>query len=221
MNTAKTASCGGLWWKKDRKENNSITNALYLQVAAALAERVPSESKSKTYCAQAIEHAEWFLSSGLINAENTVADSLSVETCLPAGPNFSYNNGATIAGLVEIYLHLGEMKYLDTATRIAHGVLQTLTDGQGILVEHTYPDDMDPNSAQFKGVFARSLAALHKVRPEPVFADFLRRNADAIIKSDTDEKGRLGPHWQGPSFEADVSSHSSALDCLVAAAAVS
>jgi len=123
--------------------------------------------------------------------------------------------------LLKLSAATGDFSYLTEAITIANAALKALTDSNNILTESGGIDE-DNNLAQFKGIFTRNLAALQKVAPNEAFVTFLTKNADSIWKSDRDaQTGFIGPHWQGPFATATAPSQSSAIDCLVAAAAVS
>ena len=212
------ATCGGHWWSKDNDANTAIGNELYVSVAAALANRV--DDQKSYYRDTALQEVEWFLNSGLINENNTINDGLDLTTCEPTGTVFTYNQGVILGALVELYKLTSNQTYLDTASRIAHGAIEHLTDDDGILTEPGYPGPLDLTSGQFKGVFARNLAYLQSFAGDDAYVSFLQTNADALWAR-CQESGKLGPNWQGPYSDATAPSQSSALDCLVAAAALS
>ncbi|WPH02205.1 glycoside hydrolase family 76 protein [Acrodontium crateriforme] len=210
------ATCGGHWWSKDKKDNTAIGNQLYLQVAAALANRVPSQRAYYQKYAQ--DEVNWLLSSGMINGNNTFNDGLDISTCKPEGWVFTYNQGVILGALVEMNALTGDSNYLDTAKSIAYGAMDHLSNN-GILTEPEYPDT-DVTGAQFKGVFARNLADLYAAQPDDTYVNFLQNNADSIWANARGSNGQIGADWQGPVKDIFASSQGSALDCLVAAAAV-
>ena len=213
------ATCGGHWWDKEDDANTAIANELYLAVAASLANRSPDEKAY--YEGIAVDQANWFLSSGLINENNTIYDGLDLSDCQPMGLVYTYNQGVTIGGLIELHKLTSNQTYLDVASKIAHGTLDNLCGVNGILIEPGYPGALDITSAMFKGVFARNLAYLQAVAGDDAYVTFLQQNADAIWTLDREDDGQLGPNWQGPYFAASASSQGSAMGCLVGAAAVS
>ena len=212
------AACGGHWWSKDNDANTAIGNELYLAVAASLANRADNGSK---YASIATREVEWFMNSGLINENNTIDDGLDLTSCTATGATYTYNSGAILGALLEMNRLTPTKTYLDLASDIAHGAIDTLTDGNGILIEVGYPGPPDDTGAQFKGIFARNLAYLQSAAPDDAYVSFLQLNADSIWTADRQDDSLLGPDWQGPYFDAGAASQSSALDCLVAAAAVS
>lgn len=72
-----------------------------------------------------------------------------------------------------------------------------------------------------KASLRANLAYLQSAAPDNAYVSFLQKNAHTLWTDDRQNRGQLGPNWQGPYFEASAASQSSALDCLVAAAAVS
>lgn len=224
--TGLNATCGGHLWAKDQNYNTAIGNELFLALAASLANRMPSgatASSGQSYLSYAVAEAEWFLNSGFINSNNTINDSLDLDSCTNNGtePTFTYTQGVILGALVELNKATGNQTYLDTASAIAHGAIDHLTYSNGILTEPGYPGPPDTTGAQFKGVFPRNLQKLQAVAPDNAFVTFLQANADAIWSEDRNSTSfQIGPDWQGPWFDASAASQSSAIDCLVAAAAV-
>jgi predicted alpha-1,6-mannanase (GH76 family) len=212
------ATCGGHWWSKDNDANTAIGNELYLAVAASLANRA---SNSSEYADIAKREVDWFLQSGMINDNHTVNDGLNLTSCTVIGPTYTYNSGVILGALFEMHTLTSNQTYLDIASSIAHGATTTLVDSDGILTEVGYPSPPDTNGAQFKGIFARNLAYLQSVAGDDAYVSFLQKNADSLWSTDRKGNSLLGPFWQGPYEDANAASQSSALDCLVGAAAVS
>lgn len=223
LKTGLGATCGGQWWDKDHTSSNTINNALFLSVAASLANRVGNDKQAE-YRDAATSQVDWLLSKGLDNSNNTFVDGLSLDDCSPEGDVFTYNQGAMIGGLVEVNKLTGNSSYLDKAAEIAQGAMDHLTS-DGILTELSIYPDADQTAAQFKGVFVRNLVSLQSARPNSDYIGFLQNNADALWAQDRidagSNEGQLGSAWQGPVTSVSAASQSSALDCLVAAAAVS
>nr|OQO20222.1 hypothetical protein B0A51_11629 [Rachicladosporium sp. CCFEE 5018] len=221
LTTGLDASCGGQWWSKDRGYIASINNELFLAVAASLGNRSPNDGT--VYRTYAANQADWLIQhSGLMNSDDLFLDGLDPSTCTSGSHTtiWTYNQGAILGGLVELYYLTSDSSYLNTADSIAHGALLHLTD-TGILTEPSYPGPPDATAAQFKGVFVRNLAKLQSVRLDGDYVAFLQRNADSIWNNDRQDDGEIGPDWQGPLFDANMASQSSGIDCLVAAAAMS
>lgn len=218
--TGNDATCGGHWWSKDKTSNNLIANSLYLATAAALANRRKDNGEYQQY---AQSQMEWFMESAPYTADNTLRDGLNINnTCQPDGGVYTYNQGVMLGALVEMQKLTGNTTYLDIATDIAMGTLKTMVDENGILTEFASGPTTD--AAQFKGIFARNLVTLHKARPDNAYVVFLQKNADSIWAQARDENGQIGYPWQGP-YTGDnapnAATHSSAIDCFIAAAVVS
>jgi predicted alpha-1,6-mannanase (GH76 family) len=86
-------------------------------------------------------------------------------------------------------------------------------------------DTCEPNcggdGSQFKGIFARNLQLLHEAAPDPAYVKTIQANANSIWNNDRDQGNMLSINWAGPfSAPANASTHSSAMDALVAAITV-
>jgi len=218
---------GGIWWKKDRKYKNAIANELYLSVAASLANRVTD--RKDDYLSIALGEWEWFKASGMINGGNLINDGLTINadgSCFNNNSStWTYNQGVILGGLVELSKATNNnTSYLDEATNIAKAALLRLCDSLGILHE---VDRCEPNcgddGSQFKGIFMRNLNYLHAVAPQDVFRTAIMANADSIWKNNRNENNQLGISWLGPPNAGggpNASTHSSAMDAIVAAMAI-
>ncbi|RDW87453.1 hypothetical protein BP5796_03147 [Coleophoma crateriformis] len=212
-----SSPCGGIWWDKARTYVNAIPNELFLSVAAHLANRSTHKATREYYRKIAIAQWKWFQASGMINAEHLVNDGLTADCRNNHGAIWSYNQGVVLGGLVELSIATQERKYLKAAKRTAEAAIEALSDSDGILHEACEPD-CGADGSQFKGIFARNLQKLHQVEPKWLFAEFLARNAASIWKYDRNGRDQMGLVWSGPSpGSVNASTHSSALDALVAA----
>lgn len=222
--------CGGKRWAKTGDVRIAIiANSLYLDVAASLANRVTDK---KTYYADEA-HKEWaWIEKHKIvsnSGNNTIMDGLKPETCKPGGYVWTYNVGSMVSACVEMFKLTANRDFLNKAITISRGIINHNCDKHGVLTEYGYPrkptmyasGKIDGDFAQFKGIFVRALATLHKFTPQDEFKKFLVKNADSIWSKSRSPKGLLGANWQGPVTAVGVQSQSSAADCLVAAARVS
>ncbi|KAJ3497045.1 hypothetical protein NLG97_g2196 [Lecanicillium saksenae] len=223
MQTGVGGPCnGGIYWSKDRTYVNAIANELYLSVAASLANRIPSES---IYLQTAKDQWEWFSKSGMINSDNLINDGLTGDCKNNGQQTWSYNQGVILGGLVELFRATRDRSLLNTASNIAKAAIKKLSNKDGVLVEtgdcEDQPGRCGQDGQQFKGVFIRNLAYLHRASPDSQFRSFILTNANSIWKNDRDtSSNKLGVAWAGPYYDATSPSHSSALDALVAAIAV-
>lgn len=212
---------GGIWWSKDRTYKNAIANELYLAVGASLANRVPAQKAYYTKIAQ--DQWTWFKNSGMINAQNTINDGLT-STCQNNGQNtWSYNQGVILGGLVELNQAAADPSLIDEAHTIATAAIGALSKN-GILHDACEPN-CGNDGPQFKGIFMRNLMYLQQASGEAAYKAYIQQNADAIWSDDRNiNNDTLGVVWSGPASlggAPSASKQSSALDALVAAAAVS
>ncbi|KAL2266890.1 hypothetical protein VTJ83DRAFT_4167 [Remersonia thermophila] len=217
---------GGIWWSKYRDYKNAIANELHLSVAASLANRVPA--RKGEYAGIASQAWAWFQASGMINENGLVNDGLDIlpdGRCVNNGrPTWTYNQGVLLGGLVELAAATGDRSVLDQAVRTAKAALQALTDDEGILREATGCEPhCGTDGSQFKGIFMRNLASLHRVAPNEEFRVAILRNADSVWTKNRNDKNQFGISWSGPPDAGGgptAGTHSSALDVVVAARAV-
>ncbi|ODA76359.1 hypothetical protein RJ55_08205 [Drechmeria coniospora] len=220
MRTGLNTPCGGIYWSKERKYVNAVANELYLAVATSLAKRIPD---NRMYLDIALAQWAWFNGSGMINGENLINDGLD-EHCKNNGlQTWSYNQGVILGALAELSTITRDQQYVNRAVTLAMASMKALSNAEGILVEtdkcELKPGNCGRDGAQFKGIYVRNLAYLHKVAPRREFADFIIRNADSIWQRDRN-RASLGIAWAGPYIKATGQTQSSALDALVAAISV-
>jgi predicted alpha-1,6-mannanase (GH76 family) len=226
MVTAWDETCnGGLWWNQDRKYKNAITNELFLAVATRLHQLSPAAER--TYLDWALREWDWLQASGMINQVELVNDGLTADCKNNGKPTYTYNQGVILAGLADLHAITGDNAYLRQAEAIADAAMRDLitppsADRPGILTE---PGEADMagrrgDGSQFKGVFIRNLYYLHSHAPKASYRDFIFRNALSIWQHNRNAEDQFGNFWAGPFDCADASRQSSALDALVAAAAL-
>jgi uncharacterized repeat protein (TIGR01451 family) len=208
---------GGIWWNEDKGYKNSITNELFIKLAAQLHNTLPGDT---VWLDRAEQDWHWFRDSGLINGDNLVNDGLN-GACRNDGTSavFSYNQGVILGALVQLDI-AGDDEALPAADRIATAAVTspTLAPG-GILADPGEPQsDGGADGPTFKGVFARNLDELDRHEGgRPPYRDFLQRQARSIAGHDRNAAGQYGYHWAGPLDTADAARQGSALDALVAA----
>lgn len=217
-----TETCGGgIWWSKKTRYKNAIANELFLSVAASLANRVSDPVRREHYHEWAQREWSWFDHSGMMNAQGLVNDGLDSKNpsaCVNNGrTTWSYNQGVILGGLVELAKADNNSQLLDRADAIASATMEHLTVAGGVLNDRTVHGNDAP---QFKGIFLRNLMALQQAAPHASYKSFARANARSIIKHDTGAGHTYGGLWQGPFDSADAIRQTSALDALIAAAAM-
>jgi predicted alpha-1,6-mannanase (GH76 family) len=209
---------GGIWWKKDRHYKNAIANELFLSIAAHLALR-ESGGRRKSYLAWAKREWTWFDNSGMINNDNLVNDGLTPE-CKNNGRNtWTYNQGVLIGGLVELSAVTGDAVPKSEAKLIARAAITRLTDTNQVLHDRSEPK-CSPDTVQFKGIFLRNLLTLEKAEPDESYVKFIRINATSVWNNARTEDNEFACTWSGPAQADGAGASTSALDSLVAAAAL-
>ncbi|KAI0998118.1 hypothetical protein K3495_g10074 [Podosphaera aphanis] len=219
MKNATTTPCGGgIWWDRSHSYVNAIANELYLSVAAHLANRAPFMQR-KTYRQIAIEQWEWFERSGMINPDYTISDGLTSSCASNNGTVWTYNQGVILGGLVELSRATSNSSYLIPAQNIALAAITNLTDSKGVFHDVCEPDCGNDGS-QFKGILMRNLRALQTAAPNNKVLSSLAANAVSIWKHNRNEDNQFSVNWAGPfAAPANASTHSSAMDAIVAASA--
>lgn len=125
---------GGLWWTRDKGYKNAIPNGLFIKLAAALHNRIPGDSQ---YLEQAKEVWTWFRASGMFNANNLINDGLDSNCNNNGQVTWSYNQGAAIGGLVELFKATAQQSYINEARAIADAVLRSpQLNPNGVLFEY-------------------------------------------------------------------------------------
>ncbi|KAJ6120466.1 Six-hairpin glycosidase [Penicillium sp. IBT 18751x] len=212
-------SNGGIPWNPSNDYVNAITNELFLSTAAHLANRVPS--KKDYYVDWAQKEWNWFLAQDFIGENNTINDGL-LDNCQNNGATvWSYNQGVVLGGLVELNKAAPNKTYLGTANAIAEAAIETLTDSNKVLHDSCEPDNCEPDATQFKGIFIRNLEMLQRASPRDIYREVIISSADSIWNDDRNGQGQLGVDWAGPLHDpADATTHSCAMEALVAAISV-
>lgn len=132
---------------------------------------------------------------------------------------WSYNQGVVLGGLVELNRAAPNSAYLPSANKIAKAAIATLADSNNVIHEFCEPQCL-PDGTQFKGIFIRNLRMLQEASPQDIYRNVIDSCANSIWNNDRNEKGQFGVNWAGPIVAVvDASTHSSALDALVAAVA--
>lgn len=210
-------TCEGLWWNKQHSYKGAIENALFMTVAAQLANRA---SNKEYYLYWALKEWDWFQRTGMINAHYNINNGINLGTCLnDNGTVWSYNQGVILGGLLELYRAAPDKAYLIVAEQIALAGIMSLSDFNGILHDPCEPD-CGADGPQFKGIFMRNLQKLQLAVPNNRFKTFINGNANSIWLNDRASGNHLGLLWSGPIMDATASTQSSAADALVAALAI-
>lgn len=222
-----TVCGGGVWWSTAKTYKNAIPNELFLTIAAKLANRTTGPT-SAAYLNWAKTEWTWFKASGMINGQNLINDGLTSTNPAACVNNnaatWTYNQGVILGGLVELYQADQDPTLLPQAEAIADATQTKLVTANGILVE---PEQKitGGDGPQFKGVFLRNLMELYAALPATgaeaaKYKAFADANASSIWTNDRTAATQFGVYWQGPVDSTDATRQTSALDALVAAAAM-
>ena len=211
---------GGSFWKKNPLEyKNSIANNLF----ALTAIRLYNETGKQQYADWFKKEVNWYLQTGMYNTEiHQIEDGLTKDCTPNRGSHYTYNQGVAIAVLAEMYLHSHDKKYLNMAEKIAQATItKEMVNEEGILCEMNPQVAKSRDGVQFKGIFIRHLGFLYKVTNNPIYKEFIIKNAESIISRNYDPQTMsFGCYWYGPFQEANAAANSSALECVIEAKAI-
>ena len=215
MHTFWTDACGGgIRWRTGGTYKAAISNGLYVQVNATLANR----TGDPTYRDRAAAGWAWFAASGLIGADDLVKDGLDETGCAPGGTVFSYNQGVLMSGLVELSAATGEEAPLTTARAVADATTRTgsaLTDADGILHDPAEGWDTCANDgAYFKAGLSRGLAELDTALADHPYGGYLDRQASTAYASARNAFDQYSLSWSAWTQPAGPGCQASALALL-------
>jgi predicted alpha-1,6-mannanase (GH76 family) len=211
MHTFWTGACGGgLRWREGGTYKAAISNSLYIQVNATLANR----TGNTTYRTRATTGWSWFAGTGLIGGDGLVRDGLDESNCAPGGTVFSYNQGVLMSGLTELSALTGDGSYRDRARQIADATTRpgsALTDSGGIL--HDPPegwDDCFKDGAYFKAGLLRGLSELDAALSGNPYATYMDRQGDTAFSRSRNAFDQYSLSWSawtkppGPGCQASA-----------------
>ena len=218
---------GGLWWNTDRKYKNAIANELFLSVAARL--HKAGQQDHSQFLDWALREWDWFNASGMIGPSGLVNDGLTADCQNNGQPCYTYNQGVVLGGLSALYEITSDQAYLRAGEAIADAAIHNLVSPPSSSVPGILVDPGDESMAtarsrgdgsQFKGIFIRNLHDFARHTDGTGYREFILRNADSLWDNSRNSKDQFGLRWTGPFDVADASRQSSAIDALIAAAAL-
>ncbi|MFG1605452.1 glycoside hydrolase family 76 protein [Actinoplanes sp. NPDC049265] len=202
---------GGIWWSTAKTYKNAISNSLYIQLNAALSQRISGDT---VYRGRAAAGWSWFQTTGMLNGSNLVNDGVNLSTCRNNGDvTWTYNQGVLINALVQLNRLTGDANALATARRIGDALTSsTYLNKNGILTE---PNESEcaGDGASFKGAAVRGLGVLNAAAGG-AYNTYLRRQADSNYANNRDSIDAYGSHWAGPRVATNHSCQHSVLDLL-------
>ncbi|MFI9486103.1 glycoside hydrolase family 76 protein [Promicromonospora sp. NPDC052451] len=212
---------GGIWWNEERTYKNAVTNGQWVRLTAELHNRIPGDT---VWLDRSQEAWDWYVASGMINADGLVNDGLT-DACASNGDTvWSYNQGLAIGAPLELYRATGDPELLAQARRLADAALDStalVTDD--VLTESCDRVDRscDDNQKQFKGIFMRYLMDLADTTGDQRYQEFAAHQAETIWAADRDSSDRLGQRWAGGTSADhpnvfDWRTQASALSALIA-----
>ncbi len=209
-----TTCGGGVWWKTDRTTKVAIANSLYIQLNAALGQRIAGDT---TYKNRAAAGWRWFSGTGMLTSENIVIDRIDLSTCRGASGPLTYNSGVLMNALVQLNKATGDANALTVARRIGdastvHGALNV----GGILHEPGEGDSCTGDQPSWKGEYIRGLGVLNAATGGAYNA-YLKRQADSAYGKNRNALDEYGIHWAGPFVASAHACQHSALDLMNAA----
>jgi predicted alpha-1,6-mannanase (GH76 family) len=204
---------GGVWWSQARTYKNAITNELFLELTAALHNRIAGDT---TYLSRAQNEWSWFQRSGMINGDHLINDGLTSGCANNGQPTWTYNQGVVLGGLSELNRATGDSGLLTTARTLADASTTKLTSG-GVLREPGEGDGCTGDGPSFKGAYVRGLGVLNGRLSGRPYAATLTGWANSAYTHDRNALDQYGPHWAGGSGTSDYGCQQSALDLLNAA----
>ncbi|GAA5873315.1 hypothetical protein JCM8547_007067 [Rhodosporidiobolus lusitaniae] len=232
-------TCGGgvLWLTYRPLIKNTITNGLYFSILT----RLYRYTSNSTHYDYAMNTLNWWLQWAFDVDNGRVSDTITAEwegqdrtSCTVTGEQtWTYNSGAFLFGLADLYYITGEERVLDLGRSIAYAAMRDYVPDEetGVLVEGCEdsppPAEGKPPGCQqdetiFKGIFLLGLSELYVARPDPNIYNFINTQLLSNAFNNVDESWLFGMWWGGPWNEttAGPKTQINALCVLAAAATV-
>ncbi|GAA6000033.1 uncharacterized protein JCM10292_003591 [Rhodotorula paludigena] len=229
-------TCGGgvLWLTYRPMIKNTITNGLYFSILT----RMYRFTGNETHFDFAMNTLNWWLEWAFDVDNGRVWDTItadysgqSMRECTRSSEQtWTYNSGAFLFGLADLYYATGDDRVLDLGRSIAYAAIRDFSDEEtGILVEHCEndppPEPGKPPGCQqdetiFKGILMLGMSELYVARPDPNIYNFINTQLLSNVFNNIDETWLFGMWWGGPWNETTAGPKTQINTlCLIAAAA--
>ena len=187
---------GGIWWNAERTYKNAVTNGQYATLLSHLHTLIDGDTK---YLERANIAYNWYVNSGMINAQGFVNDGLTDDCKNNNDTVWTYNQGMGIGAGVWMWHATGSKAALKQAQRLADAAIaEGLLTVKGILTEECDPTgSCDDNGKQFKGIFMRNLGDLAKATGKASYKNYIMKQVNSLWNSDRDSLNRFSGHWAG------------------------
>ncbi|GAA5935258.1 hypothetical protein JCM3775_007250 [Rhodotorula graminis] len=230
-------TCGGgvLWLTYRPLIKNTITNGLYFSILTRLYRLTGNE----TYFEHSMNTLNWWLEWAFDTDNGRVYDTVTasyagepLSSCTRSGEQtWTYNSGAFLFGLADLYYATGDERVLDLGRTIAYAAMRDYVPDEltGVLVEGC-EDDPPPGEGKppgcqqdetvFKGILMLGMSELYLARPDPNIYNFVNTQLLSNVYNNVDDSWLFGMWWGGPWNEttAGPKTQLNAI-CLIAAAA--
>ena len=191
---------GGVNWQRYVCYKNSITNELFLVLAARLALEAKDSAEKQYYVDWTFKEWNWFRKTPMYSDSLWIPDGLNKDcSCRDEGrlgSTYTYTQGVILGGLKYLYDLTSDAKYLDQARKIAHASMKNFSNSNGILYEHE--DRPNHDNIQFKGIYIRYLALINTELHDETITNFILHNADHVWQNCRSSDGLCDYDWNGP-----------------------
>jgi rhamnogalacturonyl hydrolase YesR len=141
-NKAYDPTCGGgLWWKwGNYYEKNTITNTLHFSILT----RLYRFTGTQQYLTDAIATLEWWLGWAFEPATGQIWDSIETPGCIANRSgleSWTYNSGAVLFGLADLYEVTGDEKLLDMGRTISYAAMGAFSVDASAVIEERCEHD--------------------------------------------------------------------------------
>jgi predicted alpha-1,6-mannanase (GH76 family) len=220
---------GGVWFQRPPFSysagnfKGSIENEQFLALACRLHLSDPSGDSNGSYRNWAVKTCDWFLKSGMINAQSLINNGLDAQCRNDQGEIWTYTQGVILGGLADLARIESQPDLLDQAGAIASATIATLRYPDGVLREPCeVSNNCNDDQVQFKGIFMRYLGVLQAEMTDPArkasYQSFIQHNADSIWSVYGSAQPQFGLTWNAKwSQPASFMTQVSALEALIAA----